>query len=110
MGALRLLLVFDSQTSADWPGVPGYDKLGYNFEPAAAQLVFAPKGVPKLIADKLMTVFSNAMRNLQYQKVAGEMGHMVGEPLSGVAFQKWLQQQYNMYGTLVKQLGLRKAE
>ncbi len=35
---------------------------------------------------------------------------VVGEPLSGADFQKWLQQQYDMYGTLVKQLGLKKAE
>ena len=103
-GSARPLLLFDSLE------VPGFDKLGYNFEPAAAQMIFAPKGLPKPITDKLTAAFSGAMATSQYQKVAKQMELVVGEPLSGADFQKWLQEQYNMYGTLVKQLGLKKAE
>ena len=109
-GSIRPLLVFDSQGIEEWPEVPGYDKLGYSFEPAAAQLIFAPKGVPKPIMDKLIAAFSGAMTTSRYQKTAKQMELMVGEPLSQMDFQKWLQEQYDMYGTLIKQLGLKKAE
>ncbi len=60
-GSARPLLLFDSLGNEEWPNVPGFEKLGYNFEPAAAQMIFAPKGVPKPLMDKLTAAFSGAM-------------------------------------------------
>jgi tripartite-type tricarboxylate transporter receptor subunit TctC len=107
-GTLRLLLVFDPEGMDEWPEVPTFKKVGYNFEAPTAQMVSCPKGVPKPVIDKLITVFSDAVMSPQFQKVAREQELLAAKPLTGADFQKWLQQQYNMYGTFIKEVGLQK--
>ena len=107
-GSLRLLLVFDPEGMDEWPEVPTFKKIGYNFEAPTAQMVSAPRGVPKPIVDKLITVFSDAVMSPQFQKVAREQELLAAKPLTGADFQKWLQQQYTMYGTFIKEVGLQK--
>ncbi len=107
-GSLRLLLVFDPEGIKEWPEVPTFKKLGYDFETPTAQMISAPKGVPKPVMDKLVTVFSEAMMSSQYQKVADQQELMSAKPFSGADFQAWLQGQHDMYGTFIKELGLQK--
>lgn len=109
-GSLRLILIFDPEGMEEWPEIPTLRKLGYKFEVPTAQMVSAPKGVPKPIIDKLTTVFSDAVLSPQFQKVARDQELMAAKPLTGTDLQKWLQSQYDMYGTFTKEVGLKKAE
>jgi tripartite-type tricarboxylate transporter receptor subunit TctC len=107
-GSLRLLLVFDPEGVEEFPDVPTFKKVGYGFETPTAQMVSAPKRVPKPIIDKLITVFSDAMMTPQFQKVGREQELLSVKPLAGADFQNWLQSQYTMYGTFIKEVGLQK--
>jgi tripartite-type tricarboxylate transporter receptor subunit TctC len=109
-GSLRLLLVFDPEGIDQWPEIPTFKKMGYGFEAPTAQMVSAPKGVPKPIMDKLIATFSEAMMSPEFQKVAREQELLSAKPFSGSDFQKWLQSQYNMYGVFIKEVGLKKKE
>ena len=109
-GSLRLLLIIESEGMEGMADIPTFKKVGYNFETPTAQMVSAPKGLPKPILDRLISVFSTAMMTPQFQKVAQDQELLSVKPLAGADFQKWLQQQYNMYGTLIKEVGLQKQE
>jgi tripartite-type tricarboxylate transporter receptor subunit TctC len=91
-----------------WADIPTFKKVGYNFETPTAQMVSGPKGMPKPVIDRLISVFSSAMMTPQFQKVAQDQELLSVKPLAGADFQKWLQQQYNMYGTFIKEVGLQK--
>lgn len=107
-GSLRLLLIIESEGMEAMADIPTFKKVGYNFETPTAQMVSAPKRVPKPVMDKLIAVFSEAMMTPQFQKVAQDQELLSVKPLAGADFQKWLQQQYNMYGTFIKEVGLQK--
>jgi tripartite-type tricarboxylate transporter receptor subunit TctC len=109
-GSLRLLLVFDPEGIDQWPEIPTFKKLGYDFEVPTAQMISAPRGVPKSTLDKLVATFSEAMRSPQFQKVARDQELLSAEPFSGTEFHKWLESQFNMYGTFIREIGLQKKE
>jgi len=109
-GSLRLLLVFDPEGIEQWPEIPTFKKIGYDFEAPTAQMISAPKGVAKPIIDKLIGIFSEAMMSPEYQKVAREQELLSVKPLTGSDFQKWLQSQFNMYGIFINEVGLKKKE
>jgi tripartite-type tricarboxylate transporter receptor subunit TctC len=107
-GSLRLLLIIESEGMEGMGDVPTFKKVGYGFETPTAQMISAPKRAPKPIIDKLIAVFSEAMMTPQFQKVAQDQELLSVKPLAGADFQKWLQSQYNMYGTFIKEVGLQK--
>ena len=107
-GSLRLLLIIESEGMEGWADVPTFKKVGYNFETPTAQMISAPKRVPKPIVDRLIAVFSEAMMTPQFQKVGREQELLSVKPLAGADFQKWLQSQYTMYGTFINEVGLKK--
>ncbi len=109
-GSLRLLLVFDPEGIDQWPEIPTFKKMGYDFEAPTAQMVSAPKGVPKPIMDKLIATFSEAMMSPEFQKVAREQELLSAKPFSGSDFQKWLQSQFNMYSGFIKEVGLKRKD
>jgi tripartite-type tricarboxylate transporter receptor subunit TctC len=107
-GSLRLLIVFDEVGIEQWPEVLTFKKAGYNFETPTAQMLSAPKGIPKPIMDKLVAVFSEAMKSPEYQKVASQQELLSASPFGGADFKKWLQEEHDMYGKFIKELGLDK--
>ena len=109
-GSLRLLLIIESEGMEGWADVPTFKKVGYNFETPTAQMISAPKQLPKPVTDRLIAVFSEAMMTPQFQKVAKDQELLSVKPLAGADFQKWLQSQYTMYGTFIKEVGLQKKE
>lgn len=56
-GNLRLLLVFEPEGIEQLPEIPTFKKMGYDFETPTAQMISAPKGVPKQILERLEAVF-----------------------------------------------------
>lgn len=109
-GSLRVLLVFDPEGIEQWPEIPTFKKIGYDFEAPTAQMISAPKGVARPIIDKLIGIFSEAMMSPEYQKVARDQELLSVKPFAGSDFQKWLQSQFNMYGIFINEVGLKKKE
>lgn len=109
-GSLRVLLVFDPEGIEQWPEIPTFKKIGYDFEAPTAQMISAPKGVARPIIDKLIATFSEAMMSPEYQKVARDQELLSVKPFAGSDFQKWLQSQFNMYGIFIHEVGLKKKE
>ena len=109
-GSLRLLIVFDEVGIEQWPEVPTFKKVGYNFETPTAQMISAPKSIPKPILDKLVAVFSAAMKSPEHQKVASQQELLSASPFGGADFQKWLQEQHDMYGKFIRELGMQKEK
>jgi len=110
-GGLRLLLKSEETEGGvdPWPDVPTSKKLGYTLKWGPSVIITAPKGLPDPILKKLVAVFSEAMKSPQYQKIAHEH-HILNTttPLTGSDLNNFLQEQFNTFGALVKQLGLQK--
>jgi tripartite-type tricarboxylate transporter receptor subunit TctC len=107
--SLRLLLVFDEVGIEQYPEVPTFKKVGYNFETPTAQMISAPKGIPAPLMDKLVAVFSEAMNSPEYQRVASQQELLSASPFGGADFQRWIQEQHDSYGKFIEQLGLQKG-
>jgi len=60
-GKLRLLLIYASNRSPNYPQVPTSAELGYGRGREAAIVIFGPKGLPQPIVKKLHDVFRMAM-------------------------------------------------
>jgi tripartite-type tricarboxylate transporter receptor subunit TctC len=91
-----------------WPDVPTSKKLGYTLKWGPAVIITAPKGLPNLILNKLLAVFSEAMMSPQYQKMARDQQILHTTPFSGSDLNNFLQEQFNIYGAMIKELGLQK--
>jgi tripartite-type tricarboxylate transporter receptor subunit TctC len=109
-GTLRPLLIYDPPEGIEqMPEIPTLKRLGYGFEVPIFEVMAAPKGLPKPIADKLIAAFAEAMKSPQFQNVAREQETILsGKILSGDDLHKTIETQYNSYGTLIKELGLGK--
>lgn len=107
-GTLRLLLAYDPEGIEEFPDVPTFKKMGYNFEAPTAQMISVPGRTPKAVTDRLTAVLSEAMMSPYYQKVAREQELTSVKPLVGAEFQKWLKSQYDAYGNSIKEIGLKK--
>ncbi len=109
-GTLRPLLIYDPPEGIEqMPEVPTLKKLGYDFEVPIFEVMAAPKGLPKPIADKLISAFAEAMKSPQFQAVAREQETMLSaKVLSGEDLRKMIGVQYHFYGGLIKELGLGK--
>ena len=112
-GGLRLLLKSDeSESGVDpWPDVPASTKLGYTLKWGPTVLITAPKGLPDLVLDKLVAVFSQAMMSPEYQQMARDqqISHITA-PLTGSDLNNSLQEQFKIYGAVIKELGLQKKQ
>ena len=109
-GTLRPLLIYDPPEGIEqMPEVPTIKKLGYNWEVPIFEVMAAPKGLPKPIADKLIAAFAEAMKSPRFQNVAREQETILsGKILSGEDLHKTIETQYHFYGSLIKELGLEK--
>jgi tripartite-type tricarboxylate transporter receptor subunit TctC len=109
-GTLRALLIYDPPEGIEqMPEIPTLKKLGYRFEVPIFEVIAAPKGVPKPIADKLSAAFGEAMKSPQFQNVARDQETILsGKILAGDDLHKMMEVQYNSYGGLIKELGLEK--
>jgi tripartite-type tricarboxylate transporter receptor subunit TctC len=109
-GNLRPLLIYDPPEGIEqWPEIPTIKRLNYGFESPIFEVVAAPRGVPKPIADKIIVAFSEALKSPQFQTVAREQETIQsGKPLTGNDLYKSIDTQFNFYGALIKELGLQK--
>jgi len=109
-GTLKpLLMYYPPEGIEQWPEVPTLKRLGYEFEIPLFEVIAAPKGVPKPIADKLIAAFSEAMKSPQYRDMARAQETIFSDKiLSGDELHKFVKIQFNFFGTLIKELDLQK--
>lgn len=108
-GALRPLIIYDTGGLREMPEIPTLKTLGYDFEVPGTQMIVAPKGVPKLIVDKLASAFYESTLSPQYQKMAKEGAiSLPSKPLAGEDLYKSAEKQFKFYGELIKEMGLKK--
>jgi tripartite-type tricarboxylate transporter receptor subunit TctC len=110
-GTLRPLLIYDPPEGIkQWPEVPSLKKLGYGFDvPLFEPIIAAPKGVPKVITDKLIAVFAEGIKTAAFENTAATFEVALAEkPLAGEDLAKIVRTQFQFYGQLIKELGLDK--
>jgi len=76
-GKLRALASFSSKRAASMPDVPTLKELGYNVEFGLWVGLFAPKGTPDAIVDKLRIESKKAADTEQFKKAIDNIGDVV---------------------------------
>jgi tripartite-type tricarboxylate transporter receptor subunit TctC len=108
-GTMRPLMTFERERDEEWPEVPTSKDLGYGFEVPLCELIVAPRGVPKPIMGKLITAFSEGMKSQEVQNLGKTLVSIVSQkPLSGDELQTFVENRYNFYGPLIRELELKK--
>ena len=106
-GKLRVLAVTGEQREASLPEVPTLAEAGYPGDPVAViGGIFAPKGVPPEVADKLAKAVDTAMRNpdVVQRFAAMETGML---RMGNEAFVAQLRKEAPSWQALVRQLDLK---
>lgn len=106
-GKLRVLAVTGGQREASLPDVPTLAEAGYPGEPIAViGGIFAPKGLPPALGDKLAAAVDAALRNPEVVQrfAAMETGMLRG---GNDAFLAQLRQEAPLWQALVRQLALK---
>ncbi|WP_189686478.1 tripartite tricarboxylate transporter substrate binding protein [Pseudorhodoferax aquiterrae] len=106
-GKLRVLAVTGGQREASLPDVPTLAEAGYPGEPIAViGGIFAPKGLPPALGDKLAAAVDAALRNSEVVQrfAAMETGMLRG---GNDAFLAQLRQEAPLWQALVRQLALK---
>ena len=76
-GKLRALACFSDKRAASMPDVPTLKELGYDVEFSLWVGLFAPKGTPDAIVDKLRTESKKAADTEQFKKAIDNIGDVV---------------------------------
>ena len=76
-GKLRALACFSTKRAASLPNVPTLKELGYDVEFSLWVGLFAPKGTPDAIVNKLRAEFEEGRRREQFKKAIDNIGDVV---------------------------------
>jgi tripartite-type tricarboxylate transporter receptor subunit TctC len=85
-GRLRPIAVSGPTRSAGLPNVKLISEQGYPFTTAGWQGVFAPRGTPAAILDKLHAAINNEQANAEYRKALAQANVPASEGVSRQAF------------------------
>jgi tripartite-type tricarboxylate transporter receptor subunit TctC len=108
-GKLRLLASL-CETRWKWvPDVPTVRELGYKFGIESYYALGAPKGVPKLILEKLTSSFKKATEAPRFLEVMDKI-YVPVDYRSGEEYQRMVEKGYKEMGDLIMELGLDKSQ
>jgi tripartite-type tricarboxylate transporter receptor subunit TctC len=99
----RVIAVATEKRMKELPDVPTFKEIGINLVISSNRGFAAPKGTPKEVIDKLAGAFQKASGDPNYLKEMENMGLPV-EFLGPADFGKLIQEEYELYGPLVKEL------
>ena len=83
--------------------------MGYGLVGRNIQFIFAPKGLPPAIAQRLIDVFTQASRSPKYIDIATRNGLYDKTPLVGADLTAFLLKDRTSNAELVEKLGMKKA-
>ncbi len=104
-GSLRLLVVWASQRMKAFPNVPTLKEKGYPFAVHSALSFMGPAGMPKPAVEKLQNAFAKAMESKAFLDVLDKFD-MPPAYLSSEALTKFIHEDYNETGELIKSLNM----
>ena len=105
-GKVRALMVFGTQRSPQLPNVPSATEMGMNLPGFGWFGLFAPKGTPKAIIDRLSSEMRRAAEDVEVQKLVERAGAtmMASTPEE---FQAQLQADYRTWKAVADAIGLK---
>lgn len=102
-GKVRLLVAISSKRFKTHPDIPIFSELGYpEFSVDLWNGWYAPKGLPKPIMDKFVSVFEKVSSQPSVQAQL-EKGGMIGDFLGPQEFAALIEKEYRLYMKLAKQ-------
>lgn len=104
-GTLRLLAIHGEHRLKDFPNVPTFIDLGYDFKGDNMFIVAAPKGTPSSIISKLDDAFHKGMNDPEFVQMMEKLGYEVIYRNSADT-RKYLEDAYARFGKLVTELKL----
>jgi len=107
-GKFRLLATYGEKRSARYPQVPTIREIGYYDVVARSHLgIIGPKGMPKPVVKKIHDAFHKAIDDAAFQEVLKKFD-MTTYYLNSEDYEKFIKEEFERIGTLVKKLGLDK--
>ena len=104
-GSFRLLAVHSANRMKDFPNVPTFRELGYNFIHESQSLILAPKGTPEPVVKKLDDALRKALDDKEvidlYTKLGAFISYRGHEELV-----KYLPESRESVGRVIKELGI----
>jgi tripartite-type tricarboxylate transporter receptor subunit TctC len=106
---MRLVASMEQERAELAPDVPTLIEIGYPLKGDAIQHLFAPKGLPPAVRQKLIAVFSDAVRSGAYVGVAKQNALYDPKMTTGEALDAYLLKDRATNKDLVRKLGLGKT-
>jgi tripartite-type tricarboxylate transporter receptor subunit TctC len=104
-GKLRLLVIWNDRRLKAFPNVPILREKGYPFAVHSALCFMGPAGMPKPVVEKLQNAFAQAMKSKIFLDVMDKFD-MPPAYLGSEALTRFIQEDYNETGDLLKSLGI----
>lgn len=107
-GKLRLIVSQEADRAEVAPDVPTLLELGYPYRGNSLQFMYAPKGLPPAIRQKLIDVFAEASKSKVYVDIAKQ--NMLYDPqlIAGAALDTYLLKDRTDNSALVEKVGLKR--
>lgn len=106
-GSLRLLATHGEKRMKNFPNVPTFRDLGYDFINETVFMIAAPKGTPAPVIKKLDESFRQAMDDPQFVQTIANIEFAVSYRNSADT-KKYLDDAYARFAELIKKLGIQK--
>jgi tripartite-type tricarboxylate transporter receptor subunit TctC len=106
-GKFRLVANWGEQRSPRYPEVPTMREIGYDVVARSHLGIIGPKGIPKPIVAKLHDAFKKAMDEPEFKAIMKKLD-MSENYLNSEDYNKYMRQDFEQVGKLVKKLGLDK--
>lgn len=106
-GKFRLVVNWGEQRSPRYPQVPTMREVGYDVVARSHLGIIGPKGIPKPIVAKLHDAFKKAMDEPEFKEIMKKLD-MSDNYLNSEDYNKYMRQDFEQIGKLVKKLGLDK--
>ena len=110
-GKLRIIAIvnIEDKRMEDYPNIPTLKELGFPFTYAPVNALWAPKGVPKEIVDKIYKSYKKAYdENKEETDRIAKTGEQTVLILSGAELRKKYQEQYDFFEKTVGEMGWKK--
>ena len=108
-GKFRLLVTYGYQRSTRYPQVPTLKEVGYNMVSPGPIGLIGPKGIPKPIVAKLHDAFKKALDDPDYKAMMKKLD-MTSLYQNSEDYEKYVREDSDRIGKLVKKLGLDKKK
>lgn len=108
-GALRTIASIDDDRLRSDPNTPTLAEQGFPYAAVSIFYVYGPKGVPSGVTRRLVDAFGEATRTPAYRDMAAKTAIDVREPMSGEALERFLKEDRDQTGAMLKKLGMKKS-